>query len=171
MLLQLEIPLDTAACAAELAHRAGVPVILNPAPAPAGPLPAGLLGCVGILTPNESEAGALLGVRVADLPSAKDAALSLVSQGVGKVIITLGARGALVVSAEVQQLVPGYPVEVIDTTAAGDAFNGGLAVALAAGKGLVEAVRFANGCGALATTKLGAQPSLPSLADVTCLMA
>jgi len=171
LLLQLEIPLDTAECAAELAHRAGVMVILNPAPAPAGPLPGALLSFVDILTPNEGEARALLGVRVADLPSAREAALSLVSQGVGKVIITLGAQGALAVSSEVQQLVPGYPVEAVDTTAAGDAFNGGLAVALAAGKGLVEAVRFANGCGALAATKLGAQPSLPSLDEVSSLMA
>ena len=170
MLLQLEIPLDTAACAADLAHQAGVRVILNPAPAPAGPLPAGLLNCVDILIPNESEAGALAGMRVSDLPSAKDAALRLINQGVGTVIITLGAKGALVVSPEVQQLVPGYPVAAVDTTASGDAFNGGLAVALAAGKGLVEAVRFANGCGALAATRLGAQPSLPSLDEVTSLM-
>ena len=170
LLLQLEIPLDTAACAAELAHRAGVQVILNPAPAPTGPLPAGLLNCVDILTPNESEAGALAGMWVADLPGAKDAAQSLINQGVGKVIITLGAKGALVVSSEVQQLVPGYPVEAVDTTAAGDAFNGGLAVALAAGKGLLDAVRFANGCGALAATRLGAQPSLPSLDEVASLM-
>ena len=166
LLLQLEIPLETVQMAAEVAHRAGVRVILNPAPAPADPLPAELLTCVDVLTPNESEAGLLIGTKVADTSDAELAARRLIERGVGAVIVTLGARGALAVTPEGQQLVPSFPVDVVDTTAAGDAFNGGLAVALAGKKSLAEAIRFASACGALAATRMGAQPSLPAADEV-----
>jgi len=170
LLLQLEIPMETVVYAAEQAHQAGLRVILNPAPAPPGPLPAELLRCVDILTPNEGEVGALAGTLVADLASAQMASLRLIEQGAGAVIVTLGAQGALIVAPDIQQHVPGFGVQVADTTAAGDAFNGGLAVAVAEGKDLLQAVRFANACGALASTKLGAQPSLPTAAAVAGLM-
>ncbi len=171
LLLQLEIPLETVQRAAEMAHRAGVRVILNPAPAPAEPLPAELLAHVHVLTPNEGEAGLLAGVPVTGPQNGEAAARRLIGQGVGVVIVTLGAQGALVVTPDLRQLVPGFSVDAVDTTAAGDAFNGGLAVALAEGKPLAEAVRFANGCGALATTRLGAQPSLPMAGEVAAFIA
>lgn len=170
LLLQLEIPPETVLAAAETAHRAGVRVILNPAPAPPQPLPADLLACVDVLTPNESEASLLTGTQVVDTDDAEQAARRLLEQGVGAVIVTLGARGALVVTPAGQQLVPSFPVDVVDTTAAGDAFNGGLAVALAGKKSLEEAVRFASACGALATTRMGAQPSLPTAGEVEAFL-
>lgn len=170
LLLQSEIPPETVLAAAETAHRAGVRVILNPAPAPPQPLPADLLACVDVLTPNESEASLLTGTQVVDTDDAEQAARRLLEQGVGAVIVTLGARGALVVTPAGQQLVPSFPVDVVDTTAAGDAFNGGLAVALAGKKSLEEAVRFASACGALATTRMGAQPSLPTAGEVEAFL-
>ena len=170
LLLQLEIPPETVLVAAETAHRAGVRVILNPAPAPPQPLPADLLACVDVLTPNESEASLLTGTPVVDTDDAEQAARRLLKQGVGAVIVTLGARGALAVTPAGQQLVPSFPVDVVDTTAAGDAFNGGLTVALAGKKSLEEAVRFASACGALATTRMGAQPSLPTAGEVEAFL-
>jgi ribokinase len=162
LLLQLEVPLETVQVAAELARQAGVCVILNPAPAPESPLPPALLACVDVLTPNESEANALTGA-----PDSLDrAARRLLDTGVEAVVITLGARGALIVTQQGQQMVSGFPVKAVDTTAAGDAFNGGLAAALGEGHPLAEAVRFANACGALAATRLGAQPSLPTAEEV-----
>jgi ribokinase len=167
LLLQLENPLETVQAAAEMAHRSGVNVILNPAPAPPGQLPTGLLECVNVLTPNENEARALADPQAGP----EQAAHWLQERGVDSVIVTLGARGALIVTQDTEQLVPGFVVDALDTTAAGDAFNGGLAVALAEGKPLFEAVRFANCSGALATTRLGAQPSLPKLQEVEQLVA
>jgi ribokinase len=162
LLLQLEVPLETVQVAAELARQAGVFVILNPAPAPESLLPPALLACVDVLTPNESEASVLTGA-----PDSLDrAARRLLETGVEALVITLGARGALIVTQQGQQIVSGFPVKAVDTTAAGDAFNGGLAAALAVRRPLAEAVRFANACGALAATRLGAQPSLPTAEEV-----
>jgi ribokinase len=162
LLLQLETPLETVLAAARIAHKAGARVILNPAPAPANPLPAALLACVDILTPNENELAMLAGAQT----GIEQAAAQVLSQGVETVIVTLGAQGALIVTQDAQQTVPSFAVDAVDTTAAGDAFNGGLAVALAEGKDLSKAVRFANACGALATTRLGAQPSLPTRDEI-----
>jgi ribokinase len=121
-----------------------------------------LLACVDVLTPNESEASVLTGA-----PDSLDrAARRLLETGVEALVITLGARGALIVTQQGQQIVSGFPVKAVDTTAAGDAFNGGLAAALAVRRPLAEAVRFANACGALAATRLGAQPSLPTAEEV-----
>jgi ribokinase len=173
LLVQLETPVETVLAAARMAHQAGVRVILNPAPAPADPLPAELLACVDILTPNENELALLAGGPA----SVEQAAGQVLGRGVGTVIVTLGARGALIATPDARLPVPSFPVEAVDTTAAGDAFNGGLAVALAEGKGLTEgkeltgAVRFANACGALATTRLGAQPSLPTRDEVAAFWA
>jgi ribokinase len=167
LVLQLETPTETVLAAAKIAHQGGVRVILNPAPAPSEPLPSELLECIDILTPNESEARMLAGKQ----GEVEEAARQLTRQGVGAVVVTLGARGALIVTPDYEQLVPGFEVDAIDTTAAGDAFNGGLAVALAEDKPLADAVQFANGCGALATTRLGAQPSLPTRDEVEVLLA
>lgn len=167
LLLQLEIPLETVRHAARRAATAGTRVILNPAPAQ--PLPAELLQCVSILTPNRREAELLSGQPVPDATAALEAAEKLRAQGVNTVIITLGAQGALGVGEAGSELVPAPPVQALDATAAGDAFNGALAVALGEGQQLWEAIRFANAAGALATTQLGAQPSLPTRREVEAL--
>lgn len=160
LMLQMEIPLDCVRRAAELAADRKIPVILNPAPA--APLDASILRLVTYLTPNETEAEQLTGIPVRDEDSARAAAQKLLDAGVKNVIITLGAKGALAINADGMRMAPGFPVQAVDTTAAGDAFNGGLACELAAGKPLLEAVRRANLVGALSVTKLGAQPSLPT---------
>jgi ribokinase len=164
LLMQLEVPLDTVRCAADLAAAAGVSVILNPAPAAA--LDDALLSRVTILTPNESEAQRLTGIAVVDEPSALAAGENLLARGVQNVIITMGARGALWIARGRHCRFPAVAVEAVDTTAAGDAFNGSLACGLAAGESLETAIR--QGClaGALAATRLGAQPSLPTAAEL-----
>jgi ribokinase len=164
LMLQMEIPLDCVRRAAEIAAEIHLPVLLNPAPA--SPLDASLLRLITYLTPNETEAEGLTGIAVCDEESANAAAKKLLGLGVKNVIITLGSKGALAVNAEGTHLVPSFSVKAVDTTAAGDAFNGGLACAVAAGKPLLEAVRQANLVGALAVTKLGAQPSLPTAAEL-----
>ena len=164
LVMQLETPLETVQAAAALAAKAGVPVILNPAPAQ--PLPDKLLKCVSILTPNETEAELLTGITVNDATSAAAAAAKLRARGVQTVIITLGARGAYMATASGGQLVPGFKVKAMDTTAGGDVFNGALAVAMAEGKPLDLAVRFANAAAAISVTRLGAQPSAPTRREI-----
>lgn len=168
LVLQLEVPLEASERAIAIARAAGVPVILNPAPA--RPLPAGLIAQVDYLIPNESEATLLTGIAVNDATSAEAAARALMAQGARTVIVTLGGKGALVVSAEATTRIAPFTVTPVDTTAAGDAFVGALAVALTEGMRLIEAARFASAAGALTVTKAGAQPSLPSLADVQALL-
>lgn len=160
VLLQLESPLETVARAAQLARAHQVTVILNPAPAQ--PLPVGLLSAVNILVPNESETAILTGLPVEDQSEIEAAGARLRDLGVETLILTLGERGAMLVTAGGSQLFPTFKVTPVDTTAAGDAFVGGLAVALAEGLSLPEAIRWGNAAGALATTQLGAQPSLPA---------
>jgi ribokinase len=164
VLLQLEIPLAAVRAALRLARRHRVPVILNPAPAQ--PLPRALLSQIDLLTPNETEAELLTGIRVRQPASAIRAARALRAQGVGTVILTLGARGALVATSEGEELVPGFKVKAVDTTAAGDVFNGALAVALGEGRPLVAATRFACAAAALSVTRLGAQPSAPTRKEI-----
>ncbi len=159
LLVQLEIPLETMRHAVALAHAAGVPVILNPAPA--RPLDAGLLAQVTILTPNETEAELLTGLAVTDERSAASAAGRLLAAGPQSAVITLGGRGAVVSEAAATAHVAGHEVTPVDTVAAGDVFNGCLAVAIAEGKSLVEASRFANAAAAIAVTRHGAQASAP----------
>jgi ribokinase len=168
LLLQLETPLRTVEAAARIARKAGVEVILNPAPAQ--PLPDSLLRNVSILTPNETEASLLAGGTVNDAPSAARAARVLLRRGAGTVIVTLGAKGALVATRAGTQLVPGFKVRAVDTTAAGDVFNGALAVRLAEGCPLLEAVRFAHAAAALSVTRRGAQPSIPSRKTINALL-
>ncbi len=170
VLLQLEIPLEVVRRAAELAHQRGATVVLDPAPAPA-PSPAGatkldraLLEKIDCLTPNETEAEILTGIPVTDQTSAQRAADALLAQGARRVILTLGGNGSLLAEADQDQkrFIPARPVEPVDTTAAGDAYNGGLASALAEGFSYEEAVARASAVGALAVTRLGAQTSLPT---------
>ncbi len=174
VLLQLEIPVETVAKAAALAKAAGATVILNPAPA--CELPESLLRNVDILTPNESEAAQLTGIRVTDRATAEVAARKLRAQGVQHVVVTLGADGALLVTgdapfapAERVEHVPAREVQVVDTTAAGDAFNGALAYALAAGRDLDDALALANTVAAYAVTQRGAQTSMPAMADLAAV--
>jgi ribokinase len=164
MVVQLEIPLETVQTAALLAAKSGARVILNPAPARA--LPDDLLRHVSILTPNETEAELLTGIKVDSDSAAAKAASVLRARGVQTVILTLGARGALVATSDSAQIVPGFKVTAVDTTGAGDVFNGALAVALAEGQPLIDAVRFANAAAAISVTRLGAQPSCPSRREV-----
>lgn len=161
LLLQLEIRLETVSAALDLAHRGGVQVLLNPGPAPSKPLPAELLEKVSIIIPNCSEAGAQTGIKVTDADSQLKACKQLKEMGSAKVVLTLGAEGAMVFDVTAE-LVPAFKVDAIDAVGAGDAFCGNLAVALAEGMKLKQAVRFASGAAALACTKLGAQPSLPT---------
>jgi len=169
LLLQLEIPMEAVLQAARKAHARGVRVVLDPAPAM--PLPEELYHLVDVLTPNENESAALVGLPAHDLPFAEHAAQVLLRRGVRQVVIKLGARGAYLHDGESGELVPAFPVQALDTTAAGDAFNGALAVALGDGQSLRQAVRFANAAGALSATRQGAQPSMPTRPEVEELMA
>jgi ribokinase len=169
LVLQLETPLETVSAAASLACQAGIKIILNPAPARA--LPVSLLRCVSLLTPNETEAEILTGIRVVDPASAKAASRKLLGLGVGGVILTMGRRGALISTGQGQQIVPGFKVKAVDTTAAGDVFNGALAVALGEGQSLAEGVRFANAAAAISVTRFGAQPSAPPRAEIERFLA
>ncbi len=168
ILIQLEIPLVTVRAAVSLAARRGVPVILNPAPA--CPLPAKLLRQISVLTPNETETGILTGMPVNSELAAAKAARRLLKLGVKHVVMTLGARGALLANAEGVCLVPGFKVRPVDTTAAGDVFNGALAVALTEGRSLAESVRFANAAAAISVTRSGAQPSAPVRREIERLL-
>ncbi len=170
LLLQLEIPLESVQRAAEIAREQGTTVILNPAPAQ--PLPAELLALVDILVPNESETATLTNLPVDSEDELAMAAQALRNGGIDTVILTLGERGVLLADSNGVQRFPAFPVnEVVDTTAAGDAFLGGLATALAEGKSMAEAVPWGCASGALAVTKAGAQTSLPYRNDVQNLLA
>jgi len=168
LVMQLETPIETVSAAAQFASDNGVKVILNPAPA--CPLEDEILKNISILTPNEIEAEFLTGIKVKNEKSANDAALSLLNRGIQTVIITLGVQGVFVATSDIQKIVPSFNVESVDTTAAGDVFNGALAVSLAENRLLSDAVRFANAAAALSVTKLGAQPSAPKRNEVEKLL-
>jgi ribokinase len=169
LLLQLETPLNTVETAAEIASESSAKIILNPAPAQ--PLPQSLLERLFLITPNETEAELLTGVHVSDQQAAAKAAAILMSKGVKNVIITMGSAGAYVAGKEINRMVPGFKVTAIDTVAAGDVFNGALAVALAEGKSLLEATRFANAAAAIAVTRHGAQASAPLRKEIDQMLA
>lgn len=166
LLLQLEVPQEASLHAARLARAAGGTVLLNPAPAPDQPLRPDLLRLADWLMPNEVEAAMLTGVSGDPLAAAR----ALLSQGAGRVVVTLGPQGSLLVTPDVELRVPAFPVDSVDSTAAGDAFCGALAVALARGQSESDAVRMANAAGALAVTVAGAEPSLPKREAVEELM-
>lgn len=168
LLLQLETPLEITAAAARLARQKDVTVILDPAPAQN--LPAELYQLIDIMTPNEVEAGHMVGFPVKNEQDAARAADKLLERGVKIVIIKLGALGVFYATpdesgAKNQSFTPAFKVQAVDTVAAGDAFNGGLAAALVEGHTLATAVRWGAAAGALSTTKAGAQPSMPSRAE------
>jgi ribokinase len=170
VVMQLEIPLDCVEAAARLASARGAKVVLNPAPARS--LPAAILQSVDVIVPNESETSLLTGLPVDSLQQAETAAHRLLQAGVRGVVLTLGGRGAMVVEKDQPAVhIPPHQVQVVDTTAAGDAFVAGLAVGLSEGKNLVEAASIGNAAGAIAVTRLGAQPAMPQRSEVEQLLA
>jgi ribokinase len=164
LLCQLETPLSVVRWGLESAKRHAVKTILNPAPV--CPLTDALLALVDFLTPNEVEAEALSGVPVHDVETAREAAERLLARGARRVIVTLGGQGTLTCDDQAALHFPAFPVAVVDTTAAGDAFNGALAVGIAAGGNLEQAIPLAGAAAALTCTKRGAQDSLPRRAEV-----
>ena len=159
LLMQLESPLDSVQLAAQIAHQNQTTVVLNPAPA--RELPDELLSLVDIITPNETEAEKLTGVRVENDEDAVKAAQVLHAKGIDTVIITLGSRGVWASVKGEGRRVPGFKVQAIDTIAAGDTFNGALMTALLESTPLADALRFAHAAAAIAVTRKGAQPSVP----------
>lgn len=167
---QLEQPIPAAQRALEIARAAGVTTILNPAPAAS--LSDAMLSLCDFVTPNESEAEALTGLRVTSVVEAKAAAAALLAKGVGAVIITLGDKGALYHDAQQTVHVPVVSAgPVVETTGAGDAFNGGFAVALAEGRNVIDAVRFGCATAGISVTRPGTAPAMPARAEIDALLA
>ncbi len=164
LMLQFEIPLDMVMKATRLAHERGITVILDPAPS--HPLPSEFYALIDLITPNETEAEALVGFKIGDETSAARAAQVLRERGARKAIIKMGRRG---VYAD-DRFVPAFQVDAVDSVAAGDAFNGGLAAALSEGLSLDEAIQWGLAAGAISVTRPGAQPSMPSLAEVKAFL-
>lgn len=162
LLMQLETPMETVVAAAKWAHAKGVPVILNPAPATK--LPGELYKCLDWITPNETEAELLTGVKVTDAKSAQKAVDVLLKRGVGHVVVTMGSKGAY--CGDCRKLYPCKKVKAVDCVAAGDTFNGAFVVALAEGKGCKEAIAFAQKASAISVTRPGAQSSVPFRKEV-----
>lgn len=169
VLMQLESPIETVAYAARMAAKAGIPVILNPAPAPAEALSEALLKDLFLITPNRSEASRISGIDVTDMESAHRAAKAIHEMGPKNVIITLGSDGSLVYDGSMFMRVEALKVEAVDTTAAGDTYNGVLASVIAEGKSLIEAVREANIAGAISVTRMGAQPAAPTREEIAAM--
>ena len=171
LLLQLESPMETIERAASLARRQGMTVVLDPAPA--RPISGSLLASVDVLTPNESEAMLLLDRHegAVSLDEAKEVARALLRLGPRAVILKLGEKGVFLDDGTGGRHVPGLKVEAVDATAAGDTFNGALAVALAEGRAMPEALAFANAAAAISVTRLGAQASIPDRGEVEAALA
>ncbi|RLD32746.1 MAG: ribokinase [Bacteroidetes bacterium] len=164
VLMQLEIPLETVEYVTNICFENRVQVILNPAPAQK--LSDKLLQSLSIITPNETEAALLTGIAITDISDIENAAAVLKQKGVGIVIVTMGSAGAYVLSDTISTIIPASEVKAVDTTAAGDTFNGALCLALSSGKGIEEAVGFANKAASISVTKMGAQPSIPYLKEI-----
>ena len=164
VLLQLEVNQDANEQIADLAQKYGCKVIVNTAPF--APMTDEFLSKAFMVTPNEVEAEEITGVKVEDLESAKQAAQYFYDRGVQQVLITLGSRGVFVSAEGREEIVPAYRVDAIDTTGAGDAFNGGLLAALSKGQSIWDAVRFANALAALSVQRIGTTPAMPTLEEV-----
>lgn len=164
VILQLEIPVSAVMKAVEIAHKAGKYVILNPAPACS--LPEEIFRNISLITPNQTEIALMTGCRVEDEASLRQAVARICEMGVKDVVVTLGSKGSLVCTGEEFIQVPSKKVKAVDTTAAGDTFCGGLAVALSEGKSLAEAAAFATSASALTVQKMGAQNSIPFRKDL-----
>ena len=168
LLLQHEINLDAQHMAIDVAHRAGVKIVLNPAPALE--VPPEILSKLYCITPNETEAEALTGVQVCSIEDARRAARVFLDRGVQNVIITMGAMGAYATDGHTDELLPRLCVNPVDTTGAGDAFNGSFVMALSEGKSLFEALRYGNAAGALSVTRPGAAQAMPTRAEIDALV-
>jgi ribokinase len=168
LLIPLETPLDAIRSAVALAHRTDSLVILNPAPVQ--PLDEKLLSAIDILTPNSVEAEMLTGVKITDAASLRAASKRLLECGVGKVLITLGKRGVFFASAENEEWIPAFKVQAVDSTGAGDVFNGALAAFLAEGTTVELAIRKASAAAAIAVTRMGAQVSAPRRSEIEQFM-
>lgn len=169
LLMQLETPLDAIIYATKIAKQAGKHTVLNPAPAKA--LPDELLAQLTMITPNETEAEVLTGVKVVDEQSAAQAAAVFHQKGVAIVLITLGAKGVFISHNALQKIIPGFRVQAKDTTAAGDTFNGALVTALLEQKSLEEAIQFAHAAAAISVTRFGAQTSIPNRQETLDFLA
>lgn len=170
VLMQLESPIETVTYAARMAAEAGVKVVLNPAPAPDEPLPEELMRSLYLITPNRSEASRLSGIEVKDMESAREAAKAILDRGPQSVIITLGGDGSLVYDGQEFTFIEATKVEAVDTTAAGDTFNGVLATMVAEGRNLIDAAREASLAAAISVTRMGAQPAAPTRAEVAAMV-
>jgi ribokinase len=170
LLLQLEVPLAASLAAAAIVRKAGGIVILDPAPAPKDGLTPEILKAIDIITPNETEAGLILGWQPKSLEDGLKAAKELRARGVATAVVKLGSRGLAVASAEAETILPAFKVHAIDTVAAGDSFNGGLGHALESGMPLLEALRYAAACGALSTTRKGASAAAPTQDEVEAFL-
>ena len=170
VLMQLESPIETVTYAARMAAEAGVKVVLNPAPAPDKPLPEELMRSLYLITPNRSEASRLSGIEVKDLASAREAAKAILDRGPQSVIITLGGDGSLVYDGQEFTFIEATKVEAVDTTAAGDTYNGVLATMVAEGRNLIDAAREASLAAAISVTRMGAQPAAPTRAEVAAMV-
>lgn len=167
VLLQLEIPMETVERAVDIAYKGGAKVVLNPAPM--RELPDSLLSKLYLITPNETEAEKITGMAIGSEEDARKAAGILLAKGVKNVIITMGSAGSLVCTADGTEFVPARKVKAVDTTAAGDVYNGALVTALSEGKTLVDAARFATKASSISVTRPGAQTSAPSRSEVDSL--
>ncbi|WKZ68996.1 MAG: ribokinase [Melioribacteraceae bacterium] len=168
VLSQLEIPIQTVTLAAQLAKQNGAIFILNPAPA--APLSDELFSFIDYLTPNESELEILSGINIVDKSSAEKASRVLLQKGLKNVLVTLGEKGSLLVNNNSVKHFETYKVKAVDTTAAGDSFNGALAYSLSIGKSIEEAIHFASYAAAISVTRMGAQTSMPTLREVESLL-
>ena len=170
VLAQLEIPIATVSYLADVCAREGVPLMLDPAPAVS--LPRKLLEQVAWFTPNETESAFFVNDIAATTGQVdpKRSAEALRRAGIQRVVLKLGSRGAFIASDKSEALVPSYPVKAVDTTAAGDTFNGAFATGLLMGKTTIESARFAAAAAAISVTRMGAQPSMPSLVEVTAFL-
>ena len=171
VLLQLEIPFAASLAAAKRARQAGAFVVLDPAPVPVGGLPDTAWDAVDLMTPNESETEALIGIRPGTPDEAAQAAEQFLARGLNSIVVKLGSKGVCYRDRSgAAGFVPPFKVAAIDSVAAGDCFNAGLAIAMTRGDDLAQAVRFAAACGALATTRPGAAAAAPTMADVRKLL-